>query len=119
MRANTGFQSASDQKADSSETVLHCLDEVGQRRVEAFTALAHQMAWKAARFYACDMPADELVAEALLGLTYASCLFDEERGVPFGAYATMVIRHRLIHAVRSWRQAKRPKRMPAPKVFVL
>jgi RNA polymerase sigma factor (sigma-70 family) len=58
------------------------------------------------------MPLDDLIAEAFYGLTYAASLFDPERGVPFGAYATMVVRHRLIQSVLAWRRARRCDQLP-------
>jgi RNA polymerase sigma factor (sigma-70 family) len=82
------------------------LDAAGRERVAQYVALAYQQAWKVARI-ARDIPADELTAEALYGLTYASSLYDPERRVPFGAYATMVIRHRLTLMVAVWRRARR------------
>jgi len=86
---------------------LRPLDEAARKRVEDSLLLAYRMAWSFARHHARDMPIDELSAEALFGLTYASSLFDEEYGVPFSAYAFMVIRHQLTAAVRNWRKAKR------------
>ena len=83
------------------------LDALGRARVEAFAPLAYRLAWQYARHHARDVPPDELIAEALYGLTYAAGLFDEGRQVPFGAYATLVVRHRLIQAILSWRRGKR------------
>lgn len=91
---------------------LHPLDEAGQKRVEEHTWLAYQLAWRFARRNARDLPADELISEALYGLTYASGLFKEERGVPFGAYARIVIRHRLIQLTLSWRRNRRACQFP-------
>lgn len=83
------------------------LDALGRARVEAFTSLAYRLAWYYARQRARDVPPDELIAEALYGLTYAAGMFDEARRVPFAAYATLVIRHRLVQLVRTWRKARR------------
>jgi RNA polymerase sigma factor (sigma-70 family) len=83
------------------------LDSLGQARVEAFTTLAYRLAWYYARQRARDVPPDELIAEALYGLTYAAGMFDESRRVPFAAYATMAIRHRLAQLIRTWRKARR------------
>jgi RNA polymerase sigma factor (sigma-70 family) len=83
------------------------LDPLGQARVEAFTPLAYRLAWYYARQRARDVPPDELIAEALYGLTYAAGMFDEARRVPFVAYATLAIRHRLAQLIRTWRKAKR------------
>jgi RNA polymerase sigma factor (sigma-70 family) len=93
---------------------IHRLDRAGRERVEAYTWLARQLAWQFARTQSRDIPADELIAEALFGLAYASSLFQEERGVPFGAYVRMVIRHRLIQSVIAWRRGKRFE--PFPKI---
>jgi RNA polymerase sigma factor (sigma-70 family) len=88
------------------------LDAAGQERVEEFTWLAYRLAWTFARHYARDMPIDELISEALFSLTYASGLFDESRGVPFSAYASLVIRHGLIQEIIRWRRLRRIGRMP-------
>ena len=88
------------------------LNEAGQKRVEDHTWVAYQLAWKFARHYARDIAADELIAEGLYGLTYASSLFKAELGVPFGAYAHMVIRHRLIQCILTWRRARRCRQLP-------
>jgi RNA polymerase sigma factor (sigma-70 family) len=89
------------------------LDPVGQARVEAFTPLAYRLAWHYARQRARDVPPDELIAEALYGLTYAAGMFDESRHVPFGAYATMAIRHRLGQLIHGWRRGRRVLPYPA------
>jgi len=84
--------------------------------VRQFTPLARHLAWRFARRRAPDLPADELIAEALFGLTYAASVYDEAREVPFGAFATLVIRHRLTHRTRSWRRDRRlstTRRRPA------
>ena len=83
------------------------LDPVGQARVEACTPLAYRLAWAYARQRARDVPPDELIAEALYGLTYAAGMFDEARRVPFAAYATLAIRHRLTQLIIRWRRARR------------
>ena len=83
------------------------LDPVAQSRVVGAIGLAYQLALRYARQRAPDVPTDELIGEALYGLTYAAGMYDETRGVPFGAYAALVIRHRLIHLVRVWRRAGR------------
>jgi RNA polymerase sigma factor (sigma-70 family) len=74
-----------------------------QRLAEQYLHLAYQLAWWFARNTCRDVPADELISEALHGLTYAAGRYDESRHVPFIAYAKMVIRHRLIQAVIKWR----------------
>jgi RNA polymerase sigma factor (sigma-70 family) len=88
------------------------LDEAGQQRVEAHAWIAYQLAYRFARRHAPGMPLDDLIAEAFYGLTYAASLFEPERGVPFGAYATMVVRHRLIQSVLAWRRARRCDQLP-------
>jgi RNA polymerase sigma factor (sigma-70 family) len=93
------------------------LDLLGQARVEAFTALAYRLAWFYARRRAADVPPDELIAEALYGLTYAAGMFDETRRVPFGAYATLVIRHRLVQFIIDWRRARRAVPYPVGSDF--
>jgi RNA polymerase sigma factor (sigma-70 family) len=91
---------------------VRALDPLGQARVEAFTSLAYRLAWNYARRRARDVPPDELIAEALYGLTYAAGMFDETRRVPFAAFATLAIRHRLTQLIRTWRKARRAVRYP-------
>ncbi len=89
------------------------LDAVGQARVETWAPLAYRLAWRFVRHRDRGVPPpDELISEALYGLTYAAGLFDEARGVPFGPYAAMVVRHQLIHAVLRWR--RRVRLVPYP-----
>jgi RNA polymerase sigma factor (sigma-70 family) len=89
------------------------LDPVGRARVEAFTSLAYRLALYYSRHRARDIPADELIAEALYGLTYAAGMFDETRRVPFAAYAVLVIRQRLAQFIFTWRRARRAGPYPA------
>jgi RNA polymerase sigma factor (sigma-70 family) len=93
------------------------LDPVGRARVEAFAPLAYRLAWYYARQRARDVPADELIAEALYGLTYAAGMFDDRRRVPFPAYAVLVIRHRLGLLIRTWRRARRAGPYPAGTAY--
>lgn len=88
------------------------LSPAAQELVTAHTWIAYRMAWRFARRHARDVPADELIADALYGLTYAASMFRTCHNVPFGAYATMVVRHRLIQAVVRWRRGKRAGRLP-------
>lgn len=57
-----------------------------------------RLAWSIAKqvnYQLYRTPFQELVSEALVGLTYAASLYTSERGIPFGNYAAMVIRHKL------------------------
>lgn len=89
------------------EFVLQPLDEPAQNLAQTHLPLAHRLAWK--QFQTCGrvVPLDELRGEALFGLAYAAGMFKVDRGVPFGAYATMAITHRLIQAVTLWRRGGR------------
>ena len=80
------------------------LDEDGQDRASEFMPLAFKLAYR--QYLACGgiVPHDELRGEALYALVYACSLFDESKGVPFRAYATMAITHYLINAVSRWRR---------------
>jgi RNA polymerase sigma factor (sigma-70 family) len=93
-------------------TVARPLDAAAQEQVRRYCWLAYQLAWRFARNQARDMPADELIAEALYGLTYAAGLYQEERGLAFGAYARLVIRHRLTQCTMHWRRARRARSFP-------
>lgn len=91
------------------------LDAAGQRRVRTFCKLAYRIAWQYARHQARDVPPEELVGEALYGLTYAASMFKEDRGVPFAAYATLVVRHRLIQAILVWRREQWIQPLPVQR----
>jgi RNA polymerase sigma factor (sigma-70 family) len=83
------------------------LDEAARERAQAHLDLADALAWR--QYHRCGrtVPLEELQGEARLALAYAASLYDEGRGVPFGAYVTMVIRHRLVQAVTIWRRGGR------------
>ena len=83
------------------------LDEAARERAQAHLHLADALAWR--QYHRCGrtVPLEELQGEARLALSYAASLYDEGRGVPFGAYVTMVIRHRLMQAVTIWRRGGR------------
>jgi RNA polymerase sigma factor (sigma-70 family) len=83
------------------------LDEPARAMVEAHLHLAEALAWRQYRRCGRTVPLEELVGEARFALVYAAGLYDGEKGVPFGAYVTMVIRHRLVQAVTLWRRGGR------------
>src|SRR6476619_778695 len=91
---------------DEPPSDVRSLDAIGQRRVQAFSPIAYQMARAFRRNRARDIPSDDLIGEALYGLTYAAGMYDEDRGVPFPAYASQVVRHRLVNAIISWRRQR-------------
>jgi RNA polymerase sigma factor (sigma-70 family) len=91
---------------------VRALDADGQKLVQHFSPLAYQLALTFVRHKSCDVPAEELISEALYALTCAAAQFDEGRGVPFEAYARLVIRHRLGRVVVSWRRARRVRPLP-------
>jgi RNA polymerase sigma factor (sigma-70 family) len=80
----------------------------GQARATGYIELADRLASRYHRCRGRRVPLDELTAEAHYALAYASSLFDPTRGVPFGAYVTMVIQHRLIQAEIAWRWGHYP-----------
>jgi RNA polymerase sigma factor (sigma-70 family) len=83
------------------------LDQAGRQLVEAHLHLANPLAWE--RYRKCDgqVPLDELRCEARLALTRAACHFDPEREVPFGAFATLVIRRWLAQVAMKWQAQAR------------
>jgi RNA polymerase sigma factor (sigma-70 family) len=83
------------------------LDKVAGERAQAHLHLADSLAWRQYRRCGQTVPLEELLGEARLALVYAASLYDERKGVPFGAYVTMVIRHRLVQAVTFWRRGGR------------
>ena len=86
---------------------LSRLDDLKQQRAMEHLTLARRLAWKYFQSSSRSVPLDELRGEALYALVYAAGMFDEKRGVPFGAYATMAISHRLIQMVNGWRRGGR------------
>jgi RNA polymerase sigma factor (sigma-70 family) len=83
------------------------LDAAGRQRLHDYLDLADCLARTQFRRCGRKVPLDELAGEARLALVYAAGLFDEGRGVPFGAYVTMVVRHWLVQAVTRWRRRGR------------
>jgi RNA polymerase sigma factor (sigma-70 family) len=78
------------------------LDTDRQRLVEQHTDLAHIVAWWFAKQNR-KVPVDEFLSAANFGLTYAASRFDSARGVPFKAYARLVIGQQLVQAAIKWR----------------
>jgi RNA polymerase sigma factor (sigma-70 family) len=78
------------------------LEARDQERVQARLALAFGLARR--QFWLCAqlMPLAELNGEACLALADAASRYREEYNIPFGAYATLVIRHRLLQAFTEW-----------------
>jgi RNA polymerase sigma factor (sigma-70 family) len=91
---------------DEPPSDVRSLDPIGQRRVQTSSPIAYQIARAFRRHRARDIPCDELIGEALYGLTYAAGMYDEDRGVPFSSYATQVVRHRLVNAIITWRRQR-------------
>jgi RNA polymerase sigma factor (sigma-70 family) len=89
------------------EAFLGPLSVEAQKLAQSHQDIALRLAWKLYQSSARTMPLDELRGEALYALVYAAGMFEAERGVPFGAYATMVVTHRLIHALTVWRRGGR------------
>lgn len=80
------------------------LDDLQRRRALEQMTLAHKLAWKYFQSCSRTVPLDDLYGEAQYALVYAAGMFNDTRGVPFGAYATMAISHRLIQAINNWRR---------------
>ena len=83
------------------------LSPEAQGRAEGHLHLVEVLAWEQYRRCGRTVPLDELLGEARLALAYGASLYDAATGVPFGAYATFVIRHRLHQAVTVWRRGGR------------
>jgi RNA polymerase sigma factor (sigma-70 family) len=88
------------------------LDAAARARVAESLPLAYYQAGKAARGRGRRVPLDELTAEALYALTYAASRFDPARAIPFAAYASIVIRHRLIQVAIAWHRHRAIHRFP-------
>jgi DNA-directed RNA polymerase specialized sigma subunit len=83
------------------------LDAEARERVLVCVGLAEGLARREFRLCGRVMPLEELLGEARLALADAASRFREDAGVPFRAYATMVIRHRLVQAITVWRRGGR------------
>jgi|SRR5579871_3989801 len=86
---------------------LRQLDKGAQELAQAHLHLAETLAWRQYQRCGHTVPLEELQGEARFALTYAASLYDAGKEVPFGAYVTMVIRHRLVQAVTMWRRGGR------------
>ncbi|NTX65020.1 sigma-70 family RNA polymerase sigma factor [Myxococcus sp. CA051A] len=85
---------------ESPELVV--VDEAVEARVREHLVLVERLAWK---YRWTGLPLDELVAEGNVGLMEAAGRF-EERGIPFGAYASQWIRARIrAYVGRNWSMA--------------
>ncbi len=80
------------------------LDARAQERARDHLDLADLLARQRYRRCRGTVPLDELRGEARYALVHAAARYDAGRGVPFGAYGTLVIRRRLAQAVRLWRR---------------
>ncbi len=85
---------------------IYPLDPEAQQRAEAHLPLADTLARQQYRRCRRQVPLDELSSEALVALTDAAGRFDVQRGIPFGAYVTVVIRRRLTRTVALWRRQR-------------
>jgi RNA polymerase sigma factor (sigma-70 family) len=83
------------------------LDAEAQAQALGCLRMAEGLARREFRLCGQVMPLEELLGEARLGLADAASRFHEDEGVPFGAYATLVIRHRLVQAITTWRRGGR------------
>jgi RNA polymerase sigma factor (sigma-70 family) len=83
------------------------LSDQAQWRAVQHLHLVEMLAWEQFEVCCRSVPLDELRGEAGYALAYGAALFDEEKGVPFGAYVTLAIRHRLVQAVTKWRRRGR------------
>lgn len=71
-----------------------------QQLAESEMELARRLASKFYRRSARLVPLDDLIGEAYHAIAYAAGMFDESRGVPFGAYCMMVVCQRLHYAIQ-------------------
>jgi RNA polymerase sigma factor (sigma-70 family) len=68
--------------------------------------LADALAARQSRLTPDSMPREDFQAEARFALVDAARYFDPSRGVPFGAFATPIIRQRLYRVLRRWQQQR-------------
>jgi hypothetical protein len=87
------------------------LNEAGKRLAESHVGYATAIAIRTA--YRFERDVEELTGEAMLALTFAAAMYTSDFGVPFRAYAGMVMRHYLHRAIprtRPMRPAPYPQR---------
>jgi RNA polymerase sigma factor (sigma-70 family) len=84
------------------QVVRRRLTREQQLLAEAHLPIACRLAWVRRRRLREMVPGDDLVSESFVGLVYAASIFDPSKGVPFAAYATMVIKHRLCQYITRW-----------------
>ncbi len=80
--------------------------QVVRERAEECRGLAERLAQVHYHRGDRSVPLDDLLSEAHLGLVEAVGRFDEGRGVPLGAFVTLVVRRRLNRAVQRWRRQR-------------
>jgi RNA polymerase sigma factor (sigma-70 family) len=83
------------------------LDAAAWERALGYLELADRLARRQFRRCGRTVPLEDLAGEARLALAYAASLYQEARGVPYGAYVTLVVRHWLAQAVTRWRRGGR------------
>jgi DNA-directed RNA polymerase sigma subunit (sigma70/sigma32) len=83
------------------------LDDEAQKKVLEHLHLVELLAREQYHLCLGTAPLEELIGEAQLALTYTAACFDAGYQVPFGAFATLVIRRWLIQAVTVWRRGGR------------
>ncbi len=64
--------------------------------------IARRLAWKAWRKVPGIMDVNDMVGEALYGLTIAGRTYHPERGIPFEAWAVLKIKSAIWHGVKKW-----------------
>jgi RNA polymerase sigma factor (sigma-70 family) len=88
-------------------SALNPLDSIRRQWAADLIDLARRHAWTFHRRHARNIPAEDLIAEALYALCYAASKFEPGHGVPIEAYAVMVVRHHLIATSNRHRAARR------------
>ena len=88
------------------------LDAARQALAIDYMHLAYKRAHYFARRYASDVPVDELIGFAMIGLVIAANHFNPKREASFMTYAFRGIKNHLVNGINSWRRWKRCQPMP-------
>ena len=93
--------------ASNTQLKIYRLDSRAQEQAQEHLHLASLLACQQYRRCRRTVPLDELCGEAQFALSDAAARYDQRRGVPFGAFVTLVIRRHLARAVTLWRRGGR------------
>lgn len=87
---------------DQTDEELACLSAESADALDALISRYTRLVRVCARpMFLTGADHEDLVQEGMIGLLYAVRSYNAESGVPFGAYASVCIRHKMISAIRA------------------